>query len=334
MAGWNLKSGKFNDECKNEDAFWAIINNFLSNKTNKTSSYKYCFFKSILDNVFNVDDNGCISYNLIFERFTEIYWNLIVKYKLSQIQANSSFDKSTIEIIISGILEKYNIDDTCSFNALRSDIKNELNKKVLALNCSFYVVGAFYTDTKQSFYLFDRAKKILTFKLNVLDYLIKYKNILSKLNYYEWVKFLEKTNDELAVISIAEKLEWSSKRENLSFYRDFLFDCYGSDTCFYCGKKLNKKQIEMDHFIPWSFVKDDKIWNLVISCRKCNNSKRDKLAPERFIKELQHQNLMIKKNNQYDLVRKEFESYNDNKIKDMYSSAIFNGFNEIWKLEE
>ena len=90
----------------------------------------------------------------------------------------------------------------------------------------------------------------------------------------------------------------------------------------------------MDHFIPWSFVKDDKIWNLVISCRKCNNSKRDKLAPERFIKELQHQNLMIKKNNQYDLVRKEFESYNDNKIKDMYSSAIFNGFNEIWKLEE
>jgi hypothetical protein len=30
--------------------------------------------------------------------------------------------------------------------------------------------------------------------------------------------------------------------------------------------------------LPWSFVLEDRTWNLVLACRKCNNEKRDKLA--------------------------------------------------------
>jgi HNH endonuclease len=43
---------------------------------------------------------------------------------------------------------------------------------------------------------------------------------------------------------------------------------------------------EVDHVLPWAFVLEDKTWNLVLSCRKCNNEKRDRLtsmdAPERL----------------------------------------------------
>ena len=35
---------------------------------------------------------------------------------------------------------------------------------------------------------------------------------------------------------------------------------------------------EVDHVLPWSFVLEDKTWNLVLACRKCNNEKRDRLT--------------------------------------------------------
>jgi CRISPR/Cas system Type II protein with McrA/HNH and RuvC-like nuclease domain len=34
---------------------------------------------------------------------------------------------------------------------------------------------------------------------------------------------------------------------------------------------------EVDHVLPWSFVLEDRTWNLVLACRKCNNEKRDQL---------------------------------------------------------
>ena len=30
--------------------------------------------------------------------------------------------------------------------------------------------------------------------------------------------------------------------------------------------------------MPWSFVLEDKTWNLVLACRQCNNQKRDRLT--------------------------------------------------------
>lgn len=35
---------------------------------------------------------------------------------------------------------------------------------------------------------------------------------------------------------------------------------------------------EVDHVLPWSFVLEDRTWNLVLACHKCNKEKRDQLA--------------------------------------------------------
>ena len=87
----------------------------------------------------------------------------------------------------------------------------------------------------------------------------------------------------------------------------------------------------MDHFIPWSYLKDDKQWNMVMSCRECNNSKRDKLPDKRFIDKLIIQNENIIKSNQYKYVEREYQGYNKDKIVKIYNSAIFNDFNDYWK---
>lgn len=262
-----------------------------------------------------------------------MYWNLVAKYKLIQIQATSRFSKSTVEIIIEEIIKKYNLDNEVVFEALREDIKNEVIRKI-SNKCSLYVVGAFFEDSNSMFYSFDKQKQIITFQKDVVQYIIKYKNILSKLNYFEWIKFLEKTNNNNTVVSLAEKLDNSTKRGDLSFYRDFLYEFYKKKECFYCGKNLENKKIEMDHFIPWSYLKDDKQWNIVMSCRECNNSKRDKLPNKRFIEKLVKQNKEIMESSIYKSVEKEYRAYDKNKIEKMYNSALFNGFNEIWNPKE
>lgn len=85
---------------------------------------------------------------------------------------------------------------------------------------------------------------------------------------------------------------------------------------------------------PWSYLKDDKQWNIVMSCRECNNTKRDKLPDKKFILKLIEQNEKIVKSSNYKVVEKEYKSYDKNKIEKMYNSAKFNGFNEIWSPKE
>lgn len=53
---------------------------------------------------------------------------------------------------------------------------------------------------------------------------------------------------------------------------------------------------EVDHVLPWSFVLEDRTWNLVVACRKCNNEKRDRLANMVALERLCVRNEQIAKN--------------------------------------
>lgn len=329
MSGWNLSEGLLEKEFVSQTEFWEIINNIFSTKTNKTTTYKYAFFKSIIDNIFNIQNNK-IKYEVLFERFAEIYWNIVSKHKLIQIYATSRFAKSSVEIIIEKIINEYNIDNSTLFEVLREDIKSKYVKEIIK-DGSKYVVGAFYEDTNHIFYGFNKRLKEIYFNESVVNYIIKFKNILTKLNYFEWIKFLEKTNNNTEGLS--EKLDYLTKRTNLNYYRDYLFRALNSHNCFYCGVSLQNKKVEVDHFIPWSYIKDDKIWNLVLSCRTCNNNKRDKLPNRRFINKLVLQNKIILSGEYYNELKKEYIAYDDNKVKKIYNSAVFNGFNNNWSIK-
>lgn len=45
----------------------------------------------------------------------------------------------------------------------------------------------------------------------------------------------------------------------------------------YAGGIVNQHDYEVDHFIPWSYISNDEIWNLIPVGGTCNSSKRDKL---------------------------------------------------------
>ncbi|MBF7097472.1 HNH endonuclease domain-containing protein [Alkalibacter mobilis] len=159
---------------------------------------------------------------------------------------------------------------------------------------------------------------------------VKYKQIIEKLNYFEWIKFLEKVNPNEHALAIAEKLDCSAKRTNLSIYREYLYNYVKQDRCFYCNKQLRDRNVEVDHFIPWSFVKDDKLWNFVLSCSECNNKKRNKLAGVNFKNDLIKRNHLIIEKSHNQAIETDLSGYRNEKIVAMYNSAAFNGFDTDW----
>jgi hypothetical protein len=102
-------------------------------------------------------------------------------------------------------------------------------------------------------------------------------------NYY-WAEFLERTN--LLAPKILKKVATdAAKRASLQKYLKILRPESG-DSCFYCGDRFDQtRPPTVDHVIPWSFLLEDALWDLVLACSRCNSEKSDWLpAPELLTK--------------------------------------------------
>ena len=60
--------------------------------------------------------------------------------------------------------------------------------------------------------------------------------------------------------------------------------------CFFCGEKIEDKELSLDHIIPWSFMFSDDIWNLVFCHRSENSSKSNSIPTEEIIRKLEDRN--------------------------------------------
>lgn len=225
-----------------------------------------------------------------------------------------------------GVKDKYGMVEIIPYESLSNQMMVDISHQV-KVKCKTYVVGALFEDTKHLFYSF--AKKDEWIRINPLmyEFICKHKVIIEKLNYYEWARFLEKVNDDKVADHILTKIDKSSKRNNLSYYRQILFDEFENKRCFYCGKMLNPKKIDVDHFIPWSFIKNDNLWNLVLACPTCNRSKNDKLPDARYLEILANRNNEM----QIHIEHNDMINYQQRMLRYVYDIAKINGYNAIWK---
>ncbi|MDW5300714.1 MAG: HNH endonuclease domain-containing protein [Sedimentibacter sp.] len=328
MAGFNLNDGICDNRQLSDDELWSIFSFVFSSKSKNDTSYKFGFLKAILDNLYNVDNNLKLSFDKLFMKFTEIYWNLILKYKLRQKAVTKDNKRTYLEQIIEEELINNKIITEISFEALNDSIKLFICHKI-KMKCKQNVVGALYGDTQGVFYSFSKKEEYIQLNPQVFTFLSKHKKVIEKLNYYEWAKFLEKVNDNDTTQCLLNKLDYVTKRNDLSVYRQILYDEFEEKHCFYCGKELSKTNIKVDHFIPWSFIKDDNLWNFVLTCSECNNKKRDKLPDEKYLDGLVERNRLLIENNT-NLVKNELSTYKENKLRNIYSWALFNGYNNIF----
>lgn len=346
-AGWKLTHGELKTQCSSDDELYRLFNKFFSRvNVNLTSSYKFALIKSILDNLLNCEYSAnklnrvIINYDLLAYKFAECYWNIVAKYNLKQ--GRVSEDKEVkIEKFIKNILEKLGNNIRPQWDSLSEKYKLELVENVKR-HCFNDVFGALYKNFDGKLFEFDRSKKYFALSLQAYKFMLRYNVMLENNNYCCFASFLETINDLENTYSILTKLRESiPERHSLQVYRDIFTKDYNYNHCFYCGNAIDSnvsRLYQIDHFIPWAFIKEDKIWNLVPACSKCNTKlKRMKLAPKEKIEILNDRNAELKKlisdlsNEDHKIqIKKDFVSYNDKIIQDLYTYASNSGY-EILK---
>ena len=70
--GYELNEGTYKRINLSEDEIWKTVNWLFSTHSINETSYKFIFFKSIVDCINMIDCNYRISFQQIFSKFTEI----------------------------------------------------------------------------------------------------------------------------------------------------------------------------------------------------------------------------------------------------------------------
>jgi hypothetical protein len=87
-------------------------------------------------------------------------------------------------------------------------------------------------------------------------------------NFY-WAEFLENCN-RLAPRIVQKVSRDGASRKSLQKYLKILL-ADPQPRCFYCESPLGDRVAPtVDHVIPWSFLLEDDLWDLVPACAKCN----------------------------------------------------------------
>ena len=337
ITGHDLNEGQYNPRHLNTDEIWQALSTLFTSRSKNSTSYKYGFLKAILDNLYNVDADLVLTFDQLFGKFAEIYWNLVIKYGVEQMPGSKV---SAIETVLTEFVQRNHIVEGVPFESLTDEQKVRLSQRVKN-KCKHNVVGALYGDTGCIFYSFSKQGEWIRFNPQVYEYVCRRKTALEKLNYYEWAKYLEKINSAETTLNLLTKLDESAKRSNLDVYRQILFDEFESKECFYCGRRLRDEGIQVDHFIPWAFIKDDKLWNMVLACPSCNNKKRDKLAATPYLDKLIVRNKEIRLHYYDDRLHQpkhganirgaeEMRNYKSTGLLNIYNYAQENGYDDIW----
>jgi 5-methylcytosine-specific restriction endonuclease McrA len=322
-VSFNLKVGEIKKAYLTEQEIWKIINQFFANG-HFTTTYKYGLMKALIENLYNVDNRLVLTFDQVYFSFAKIYWNLVIHHDLNQLNTHNR--QAGIQKELKEFQLMHGVPNKVVFDRLPSNLQLQLVERTKKVGAR-YVVGALYGDMEGSIYEFDKRTEYIKFNSSMYIFLQKYRQIVTHLTNYHLAKFLEKHNDKNKLEDVLLKVENISKRESLHAFYNILWK-YETKECFYCGKVLSDKRIatHVDHFIPWSYIQSDNMWNLVLSCQSCNTKKSNKLAKSVYLEKMFVRNDNLK----LTAVHNDFNYYSERKLEALYEFAGMNGYVENW----
>ncbi len=279
-----------------------IIDSFVTNitpssKNRFNNTYKFALARSLLDHCNEQNSKLFVSYDEIAQDFFEYYWKQECKYRLRQGPKNQP------PIIIDIIRKEFPIEDTYpSYEKICKKHPNKVRNciKKISEECFDDVIPRFqkngdklytYKITKEYKDSADN-KEIdpddgITLKKHTVNVLHKNYHPLYRATILGWVRFLENRN--FGMPNLTRKIDGRFKpSRNLSQFRKILL-CF-FDTCFYCRQSLAGRKIHVDHLLPFDYVSENEMWNLVVACQKCNCEKSSSLPRPEYVARLIRRN--------------------------------------------
>jgi len=145
-------------------------------------------------------------------------------------------------------------------------------------------------EERRPLYRIDRRPDGLTVHPAWVDYIVRHQAIVLGWADARWLEFLERRNPNVpslgAKISRPVRHQPTAQRK---LWDAVLAEERNGFNCIYTGERLRLRNYELDHFVPWSFVSHDRIWNLTPVPPTINASKSDALPDPGFVSALAKQ---------------------------------------------
>lgn len=260
---------------------------------NTVATYKYYWFLGILDLCVKQGKSRINVWDIMISMVANA-WYPVNYFRLSFGKSESLYDA------IITLQREYNIPINISINELtellqtliqRREVRRLLN--FLQMNVPFRFLRPWIdtSDDKQMvlrsqtfengcLYKLEKIDRIWWVEINPawLPYLRENYDILTSFAYWGLTNFLQVRNPN--VPNIPNKLIKREERSSLLEQRKFWNTAINNGLevrCLYTDKLLAVREYELDHFIPWSFVSHDLLWNLMPADASINSSKSNKL---------------------------------------------------------
>lgn len=300
----------------------------------KTNSYKYLFFISLLDILKRrqFDIYSPISFQEIIIEMLANAWYPHTYFKLSfglQDKIANKLDLLNLESTDTQLIfqdpDKKNLRRRISEQSI-DDIVSDLSRYV-----PFLLIRPFFEQELKSAKSgqkkrtnpgedeqriinfsesqFDTDKPLYRFDANLIKdccavilhpdwiyYLEKNYTIVYAWACWEWLKYMQQRNPN--VPAVANKLFPPQERGSLSNQKSYwrLVLNHTNANCIYSGQALSSNKFALDHYLPWSFVAHDQLWNLIPTLSAVNSSKSNNLPNSEYFAEfvrLQHLGISI-----------------------------------------
>ncbi len=278
----------------------------------RATSYKYLYFLSLLDILkrINFARLSAISFREIIVEMLANAWYPHKFFKLSFGTIDQIANKlDALELEITEPILKFRDPDK---KILRNTINNQnLEDIINSINryVSYRLIRPFFTQETRGlkdFYVnpaiinlaknkFDIKKPLYCFNAedqqdcnaiilhpDWVEYLEENYTIVRGWVSWEWLNYMQQQNPSIP--NVVNKLFMPQQRDSLANqtkYWKTILD-HQDIKCIYSQVQLNKDEISLDHYLPWSFVAHDQLWNLIPTTKSVNSSKSNNIPSEKY----------------------------------------------------
>ncbi len=274
---------------------------------NTTNSYKYLFFLSLLDILRrkHFDTSLPINFEEIIIEMLANAWYPHNYFKLSFGTTDhiaNKLDTLSLEItepilnfkdadkkLLRKTIQLQNLEDINSFisryvpfRLIRPFSAQETKGLVdIEVNPVLINLAKHQFDVKKPIYCFDseylRDCRAIIFHQDWVEYIAENYSIIRGWVSWEWLKYMQRCNP--SVPNVVHKLFPLQQRESLNSQTKFwqLVLEHTDVRCIYSNIILTTDNISLDHYLPWSFVAHDQLWNLIPTIPSVNSSKSNNI---------------------------------------------------------
>lgn len=267
---------------------------------NKSESYKLFWFKAILEHVLKGESE--ISFDALVNTMLKNAWYMVSEFKLNLGPADAVEETVLYLHEISGIMPAEKEDKIIAFLESCEDRKFIQLKKRLCQNVPYRLQAPFMSDITQTIwkrqsatidfinmqdgmiYHIENHPDVLEMRVLITDawaeYLKANAGILMGWADYNLITYLQRRNP--SVPGISSKIYPPQERKlnaAKEYWRAIIRASQAEKPLqdIYSGELLAERGISIDHFVPWSYVAHDELWNLIPTTRSVNSSKSNNL---------------------------------------------------------